>query len=160
EMVVKIRLAAVNGDRPTDMLDCLAATARLMRRHAEQMPGGGVLRLGGQHLPIELLGFGESAGLMPLPGSRKCLGGRQSCELWVASGEYLAAALAPRSTRRAIYTLRDFIKSANSTAIRVKTLDQSPGRSWRKMRIVGYQGESSRSSSHRHSHGVASASQV
>ena len=42
-------------------------------------------------------------------------------------------------------------------AIRSKTSGQSPKPFWRKSRIVGYQGESSRSSSHRHSYERGSA---
>src|SRR3982750_85059 len=45
--------------------------------------------------------------------------------------------------------LLDVASCESPDATSAMTLSQSPGRGWRKRRIVGYQGESLRSSSHR-----------
>ncbi len=52
---------AVHRDRPADELDRLLAMAGLVSHEPQQVQGVGLVRLAGQHLPVERLGLVQAA---------------------------------------------------------------------------------------------------
>ena len=63
-------------DRPSNVLDGNLVLAHLVSDHAEKMNRIGVIRLGRENLPIDLLGGLQPAGLMVLDRNRQCFGNR------------------------------------------------------------------------------------
>ena len=68
---IRLAQAVVKGgdvllklDRPPDVPDGLFVLAHAVGQHAEKVPRIGPVRLGGQDVPVNLLGLGQPAGLM------------------------------------------------------------------------------------------------
>ena len=69
--VSHIRLQA---DRPSNVFDGKLVFARLGGNHAEKMDRIGMIRLGGENPPIDLLGSLQPTALMVLDRNRQCFG--------------------------------------------------------------------------------------
>ena len=76
QVVVEGSHVLFQSDRPLNVLDGSLVLADLVGNHAEKMDGVGVIRLGGENLPIDLLGSLQPAALMVLDGSRQSFGNR------------------------------------------------------------------------------------
>ena len=62
--------AALQGNRPSNVLQGRLVLARLGSDHAEQVQGVGMVRCDGENLLIDLLGSLEAAALMVLDRNR------------------------------------------------------------------------------------------
>ena len=69
-------LIAGQPDRMPDALHSILMPARLVGDEAQQMPGVGLIRLGREDLPADLLGGLQPAGLMVLDRDCQCFGER------------------------------------------------------------------------------------
>ena len=85
QVVVERGHGPTGADRPSDVLDGKFVLAHLVGDDSQQVPGVGVVRLGGEDPPVALLGGRESARLMVLEGNRQCLGSHAENLLWKAA---------------------------------------------------------------------------
>jgi hypothetical protein len=76
QIAVELGLIPLQTDRPSDILDGNLVLANLVGNHTEKMPRIGMLRLGLQDPPIDLLGGLQPAGLVVLNRDRQCFGNR------------------------------------------------------------------------------------
>ncbi len=76
QVVMEEGHAALQGDRPLNVLDGKVVLARLESDQPQKMNGVGMIRLHLQDLPIDLLGRLQPAALMVPDRNRQCLGNR------------------------------------------------------------------------------------
>ena len=74
---------ALQRDRPFDVLDGNLVLAHLVGNHAQKMERVGMIRLGRENLPIDLLGGLQPPALMVLDGNRQGFG--NGCHLGLGS---------------------------------------------------------------------------
>ena len=74
EVVVKQGLAGVERDGSLDVAHRRLGPARLLGDDSQQVQSLGLIGLGGQDLPVELLRGLQAAGLVVLDGDRECFG--------------------------------------------------------------------------------------
>ena len=79
QVAVKGGRAGIQLDSAADLIDRQLAIAALGIDHAQQIPGGSVIRLDGENLPADLLGGLQAASPLVIDGSSQALRKRFPC---------------------------------------------------------------------------------
>jgi hypothetical protein len=79
----------IQRDCPSDVLDGNRMPAHLVGHESEQVPGVGMIRLGRENLPVNLLGSLQPAGLMVLDRNRQRFGNRRHNRFLGSPEEYI-----------------------------------------------------------------------